>query len=58
MVTGEPALFVRFFIFANSVPDYEKSVTFLVENSCTIIRASCPEPVDLGYLPVSSGSKN
>jgi hypothetical protein len=24
MVTGQTALFVRFFIFANSVPDYEK----------------------------------
>jgi hypothetical protein len=24
MVTGEAGLFVRFFIFANAVPDYEK----------------------------------
>jgi hypothetical protein len=58
MVMGEPAFFVRFFIFANRVPDYEKSFTFPVENSCTIIRASCPETVDLGYLPMPSGSRN
>jgi hypothetical protein len=47
MVSAEPAFFVRIFIFANSVPDYEKSFTFPSENSCTIIRARCPESVDL-----------
>jgi hypothetical protein len=28
MVTGEAGLFVRFFIFANTVPDYEKWFVF------------------------------
>jgi hypothetical protein len=47
MVSAEPAFFVRIFIFVNSFPDYEKSFTFPLENSCTIIRVHCPESVDL-----------